>query len=308
MYYNANDSLKSGVNQSKNMQKKKIYQPNIKIFQSPSQQYQNLMYNNNNINFINYNIKVNKIKNPPKEKVIEGDLNFNDKRIYHNKIPNNSKHKKNRNKPTKSPVPVPKDYKPSNYPYKKLLNNNYYMQNSSILKPKSALPRKNNFIGNSNSVNVNNINKNIVKPNILGINSNFPSNKTYNAFNIFKKNLERTHSPLLRTSGATSGINILQKGPVKSRRISKSPMLSKGSIFNRYKMYGFAGNSNSTSNCSASNNQKNKKRTPIKNNQKKLSGQPKQHLNYNINNINNLRSKGPTLISGEIVQDSTTNG
>ena len=308
MYYNAKDSLKNNINQSKNMQKKKIYQPNIKIFQSPSQQYQNLMYNNNKINFINYNIKVNKIKNPPKEKVIEGDLNFNDKRIYHNKIPNNSKHKKNRNKPTKSPVPVPKDYKPSNYPYKKLLNNNYYMQNSNILKPKSALPRKNNFIGNSNSVNVNNINKNIVKPNILGINSNFPSNKTYNAFNIFKKNLERTHSPLLRTSGANSGINILQKGPVKSRRISKSPMLSKGSIFNRYKMYGFAGNSNSTSNCSASNNQKNKKRTPIKNNQKKLSGQPKQHLNYNINNINNLRSKGPTLISGEIVQDSTNNG
>ena len=308
MYYNAKDSLKNNINQSKNIQKKKIYQPNIKIFQSPSQQYQNLMYNNNNINFINYNIKVNKIKNPPKEKVIEGDLNFNDKRIHHNKIPNNSKHKKNRNKPTKSPVPVPKDYKPSNYPYKKLLNNNYYMQNSNILKPKSALPRKNNFIGNSNSVNVNNINKNIVKPNILGINSNFPSNKTYNAFNIFKKNLERTHSPLLRTSGATSGINILQKGPVKSRRISKSPMLSKGSIFNRYKMYGFAGNSNSTSTSSVSNNQKNKKRTPIKNNQKKLSGQPKQHLNYNINNINNLRSKGPTLISGEIVQDSTTNG
>ena len=38
------------------------------------------MYNNNNINFINYNIKVNKIKNLLKEKIIEGDLNFNDKK------------------------------------------------------------------------------------------------------------------------------------------------------------------------------------------------------------------------------------
>ena len=305
MYYNANDALRNNINQSKNIQKNKnIYQPNIKIFQSPSQQYQNLMYNNNNINFINYNIKVNKIKNPPKEKVIEGDLNFNDKKIHHSKIPNNSKHKKNRNKPTKSPVPVPKDYKPSNIQYKKL-HNNYFMQNPNALKPKSAFPRKNNFVNNSNNVNVNNVNKNIIKPNFLGINSNFPSNKTYNAFNIFKKNLERTHSPLLRTSGTNNGINFAQKGGVKPRYISKSPILSKGSIYNRYKMYGFGGNSNSTSTSSISNNQKNKKKTPIKNNQKKISGQPKQNINYNINN---LRNKGPTLISGEIIQDSSHNG
>ena len=305
MYYNVNDALRNNITQSKNIQKNKnIYQPNIKIFQSPSQQYKNLMYNNNNINFINYNIKVNKIKNPPKEKVIEGDLNFNDKKIHHNKIPNNSKHKKNRNKPTKSPIPVPKDYKPSNFQYKKLHNNNY-MQNSNVLKPKSAFPRKNNFINNSNNINANNINKNIIKPNFLGNNSNFPSNKTYNAFNIFKKNLERTHSPLLRSSGTNNGINFAQKGAVKSRYISKSPILSKGSIFNRFKMYGFGGNSNSTLTSSVSNNQKNKKKTPIKNNQKKLSGQQKQNFNYNINN---LRNKGPTLISGEIIQDSSHNG
>ena len=69
MHYNANDAHRSNINQSKNLSKKQnIYQPNIKMFQSPSQQYQNLMYNNNNINIINYNIKVNKIKNPPKRK------------------------------------------------------------------------------------------------------------------------------------------------------------------------------------------------------------------------------------------------
>ena len=72
---------------------------------------------------------------------------------------------------------MPKDFKPSNYQYKQLLHNNYYVQNSNILKPKSAYPRKNNFINNSN--NVNNINQNVVKPNVLGINSNFPSNKAY---------------------------------------------------------------------------------------------------------------------------------
>ena len=298
MYYNVNEAHRSSFNQKN----KNPYQSNLKIFQSPSQQYQNLMYNNNNINFINYNIKVNKIKNPPKEKIIEGDLNFNDKKIHHSKIPNNSKHKKNRNKPTKSPVPVPKDYKPSNFAYKRLSHN--YIQNPNMLKPKTAFQRKNNFISNSN--NVNNINKNIIKPNFLG-NSNFPSNKTYNAFNIFKKNLERTHSPLLPTSGINNGIHFSQKGVGKSRYISKSPILSKGSIFNRYKMFGFSGNSNMPS-SSISHNQKNKKKTPIKNNQKKISAPAKQNLNYNNYNVNNLRNKGPTLISGEIVQDSSHNG
>ena len=65
------------------------------------------------------------------------------------------------------------------------------------------------------------------------------------------------------------------------------------------------GSNNSSSMNSISNNQKDKKRTPIKNNQKKISGQKKQSINYNINN---MRNKGPTLISGEIVQDSTNNG
>ena len=289
------------MNQQKNLTKtKNLYQPNLKVFQSPSQQYQNLMHSNNN-NFYNYNIKVNKLKNPPKEKIIEGDLNFNNKKILHNKISNHSKNKKIRNKPRKSPIPLPKDYKPSNFPYQKLLNNNYYMHNSNNLKPKSAYPK-----GNNNSNNINNKNVNI--QNSFGINYIFPSNKTYNTFNIFKKNLERTHSPLLRTSGTNNGINFTQKCAVKSRYISKSPILSKGSIFNRYKMYGFGGHSNSTSSSSI-NNQKNKKKTPIKNNKKKSSG-IKNHNNNNqvYNNINNLKSRGPTFISGEYIQDSSNNG
>ena len=289
------------MNQQKNLTKNKnSYQPNLKVFQSPSQQYQSLMYSNNN-NFYNYNIKVNKLKNPPKEKIIEGDLNFNNKKIHHNKISNHSKNKKIRNKPRKSPIPLPKDYKPSNFPYQKLFNNNYYMHNSNNLKPKSAFPK-----GNNNSNNINNKNVNI--QNSFGINYIFPSNKTYNTFNIFKKNLERTHSPLLRTSGTNNGINFTQKGAVKSRYISKSPILSKGSIFNRYKMYGFGGHSNSTSSSSI-NNQKNKKKTPIKNNKKKSSGIQKHYNNNNqVYNVNNLKSRGPTFISGEYIQDSSNNG
>ena len=288
------------MNQPKNLQKSKnLYQPNLKVFQSPSQQYQNLIYSNNN-NFYNYNIKVKKMKNPPKEKIIEGDLNFNDKKIHHNKISNHSKNKKIRNKPTKSPIPLPKDYKPSNFPYQKLLNSNYFMHNSNNLKPKSAYPK-----GNNNSNNINNKNVNI--QNSFGINYIFPSNKTYNTFNIFKKNLERTHSPLLHTSGTNNGINFTKKGAVKSRYISKSPILSKGSIFNRYKMYGFGGHSNSTSSSSI-NNQKNKKKTPIKNNKKKSSGIQKHNNINQVYNVNNLKSRGPTFISGELIQDSSNNG
>ena len=94
MYYNVNDPIRNNVNPSKNSQKNKnIFQPNLKVFQSPSQQNQNLVYSNNN-DYKNYSIKVNKAKNQPKEKVIEGDLNFNNKNVHHNRITNNQKPKK----------------------------------------------------------------------------------------------------------------------------------------------------------------------------------------------------------------------
>ena len=151
-----------------------IFQPNIKVYQSPNQQNQNLIYNNNAIK--NYDIRVNKIKPAVKEKIIEGELNFNNNNkniIHHNRIPNNVKQRKQRNKPTKSPVPLPKDYKPSNY--QKLFNNHHIPNTNSLIKPKSAVPRKNNFISNNNN---NALNKNILKPNTnhLGLSSNFTSN------------------------------------------------------------------------------------------------------------------------------------
>ena len=307
MYYNANDPLRNNIIASKNSQKNKnIFQPNIKVFHSPSQHNQNLIYSNNN-DYKNYNIKVNKVKNPPKEKIIQGDLDFNSKNVHHNRIPNTQKQKKNRGKPTKSPIPVPKDHRlPANY--QKLFNNHH--QSNGLLKPKSAFPRKNNFMNNMNVNNSNNINKNISKPSYLGINSNFSSNKTYNAFNVFKKKLERTQSPLI-TSGANRGINFLQKGPVKSRYVSKSPILSKGCIFNRYKMNIIGGMNNTPSTNSSSNNKKIKKKTPIKNNtnnKKPLINNKPNYMNHNVNNINNIKAKGPTLIQGEFVQDAASNG
>ena len=306
MSFNVNDPLRNNVVISKNPQKNKnVFQPNIKVFHSPSQHNQNLVYSNNN-DYKNYNIKVNKAKNPPKEKVIQGDLDFNSKNVNHNRIPNNQKQKKNRGKPTKSPIPVPKDHRlPANY--QKLFNNHHQ---TNLLKPKSAFPRKNNFMnGMGNINNNNNINKNLLKPNYLGINPNFSSNKTYNAFNVFKKKLERTQSPLI-TSGANRGINFLQKGPVKSRYVSKSPILSRGCIFNRYKMHIIGGMNNTPSTNSSSNNKKIKKKTPIKNNNNKkpLINSKPNYVNHNLNNVNNIRPKGPTLIQGELIQDSATNG
>ena len=307
MYYNVNEPIRSNINPSKNSQKSKnMFQPNIKVFHSPSQHNQNLIYSNNN-DYKNYNIKVNKVKNPPKEKIIQGDLDFNSKNVHHNRIPNTQKQKKNRGKPTKSPIPVPKDHRLSAN-YQKLFNNHH--QSNGLLKPKSAFPRKNNFMNNMNVNNSNNINKNISKPSYLGINSNFSSNKTYNAFNVFKKKLERTQSPLI-TSGANRGINFLQKGPVKSRYVSKSPILSKGCIFNRYKMNIIGGMNNTPSTNSSSNNKKIKKKTPIKNNtnnKKPLINNKPNYMNHNVNNINNIKAKGPTLIQGEFVQDAASNG
>ena len=216
MYYNAKN--KNIISNGNNYQSNRSNVPN----QLPQNQL--------------YNIKVSTFKNRPKEKIIEGELNFNYNKINNNKIPNNNvKTKKFRNMPRKSPIPVPKEHASNLVPYQKfLINNKYYMQNQHLVaKPKSSYQQKYN------------INKNTFKPSPVGINSKFTSSKTYNTFNILKKNLDRTHSPLLHSSGSNNGTKFVQKGVIKSKYISKSPILLKGSIFSKYKMYGF-GNSNNT--------------------------------------------------------------
>ena len=193
------------------------------------------------------------------------------------------KQKKVRNKPAKSPVPIPKDYKFSNY--NKLFINQH--QSNNLLKPKSAIPRQNNFINNNN-------NNNNIKPNI-GLNSYLTSNKTYNAFNIFKKNLDRKQSPFQRTS-----INNNNIGQIKSRHVSKSPILSKGSKFNRYKMNMLGGINNNALMNSNNINKNVKRKTPIKNRKPIFNNKENIVNNYNINNI---RIKVPKFIQGELIEE-----
>ena len=256
---------------------------NIRVLNNQNQQNINLLYNNNNNNK-NNNIKPNKVKPAVKERIIEGELNFsknNKNIIYQNKPKNNMKQKKARNKPAKSPVPIPKDYKFSNY--NKLFINQH--QSNNLLKPKSAIPRQNNFINNNN---------NNIKPNI-GLNSYLTSNKTYNAFNIFKKNLDRKQSPFQRTS-----INNNNIGQIKSRHVSKSPILSKGSKFNRYKMNMLGGINNNALMNSNNINKNVKRKTPIKNRKPIFNNKENIVNNYNINNI---RIKVPKFIQGELIDE-----
>ena len=256
---------------------------NIRVLNHQNQQNINLLYNNNNNNK-NNNIKPNKVKPAVKERIIEGELNFsknNKNIIYQNKPKNNMKQKKVRNKPAKSPVPIPKDYKFSNY--NKLFINQH--QSNNLLKPKSAIPRQNNFINNNN---------NNIKPNI-GLNSYLTSNKTYNAFNIFKKNLDRKQSPFQRTS-----INNNNIGQIKSRHVSKSPILSKGSKFNRYKMNMLGGINNNALMNSNNINKNVKRKTPIKNRKPIFNNKENIVNNYNINNI---RIKVPKFIQGELIEE-----
>ena len=284
MYYSAKDGPKMNHLNKNNLKNKSYNQPNL--FKNQNQQVPNQIYN----------IKVNTFKNKPKEKIIEGELNFNYNRVNHNKIQtNNAKTKKNRNMPRKSPIPIPKDRASNILPYQKyFINNKYYMQNKNLAKPKSAFPHKNNNL----------INKNAFKSSPIAKNPNFPSNKTYNTFNLLKKNLQRTNSPLLHSSASNNAINIPSKGVIKTRYVSKSPILLKGSIFNRYKIYGFGSSSSVNSSMnSITNNQRIKKKTPIKNNQKKMINHQKK-INPNYNNVNNIRGKGQTLISGEIIQEN----
>ena len=255
---------------------------NIRVLNHQNQQNINLLYNNNNNNK-NNNIKPSKVKPAVKERIIEGELNFsknNKNIIYQNKPKNNMKQKKVRNKPAKSPVPIPKDYKFSNY--NKLFINQH--QSNNLLKPKSAIPRQNNFINNNNNM----------KPNI-GLNSYLTSNKTYNAFNIFKKNLDRKQSPFQRTS-----INNNNIGQIKSRHVSKSPILSKGSKFNRYKMNMLGGINNNALMNSNNINKNVKRKTPIKNRKPIFNNKENIVNNYNINNI---RIKVPKFIQGELIEE-----
>ena len=221
---------------------------NINIVSNNLYKNKNLIYNNNlnNNRFQNYNIKVNKSKDLQKEKIIEGDLNFNFANGIkptskpNNAICNKNKGKNPRGMPRKSPIPIN---------HNNIKNKNIFF-NPLLNKPKTAF-------GNKNITN---------------------NNKTLISFNKNTKSINRNHSPLLRTNENKNKIITLNKNLVKPRYISKSPVLGKNNIYNKYKNYGFNKNTNNNNLIKSQNFKKGK--INYQNN-------PYNNIN-NINNLNNI--------------------
>jgi serine/threonine protein phosphatase PrpC len=261
---------------------------NNKINIAPSNIYKNknLIYNNNiNTNQIqNYNIKVNRSKDIQKEKIIEGDLNFNftngiriNLKQSDNVMGNRTKGKNSRGLPRKSPVPINNN---------NIKNKNMFF-NPLLNKPKTAFGNKNIMINN---------------------------NKPLTSSDKNKKKVNRNQSPLFRTNENNNKIMALNKNVVKPRYISKSPVLGKNSLYNRYKNnYGFNKNSNSNNLIKSQNFKKGKIIHP----QNKVN-----NVNSNFNNLNNITNnqlqqlkkfnkqnpqKKQTIITCEFEQDNQKN-
>ena len=261
---------------------------NNKINIAPSNIYKNknLIYNNNiNTNQIqNYNIKVNRSKDIQKEKIIEGDLNFNftngiriNLKQSDNVMGNRAKGKNSRGIPRKSPVPINNN---------NIKNKNMFF-NPLLNKPKTAFGNKNIMTNN---------------------------NKPLTSSDKNKKKVNRNQSPLFRTNENNNKIMALNKNVVKPRYISKSPVLGKNSLYNRYKNnYGFNKNSNSNNLIKSQNFKKGKIIHP----QNKVN-----NVNSNFNNLNNITNnqlqqlkkfnkqnpqKKQTIITCEFEQDNQKN-
>ena len=263
--------------------------PNIRPLNATNKPIQNNLFPKNQLMFSNnhYNIKVNKITRK-KEKIIEGDLNFNDiskpLHVKHIQKQNYLNNKKKRGMPTKSPIPIQGTFKPKDI----LSFNRIFSSNSRYLRQQEQ--KKFNKANNINNMfKPTPVNQNYVNNYIFGGNLNMNMNmmKSFNN----KKN-DRSHSPLLRP-GDNKLMNIGIKG-TKNRYVSKSPNLGKSSIFNRNGNFSIAllnNNSNSKKRIV--------KKIPSNNNNtfKKIN-----NIN-NINNINPNQKKVNTIISGEIYQD-----
>ena len=264
-----NEHKKHNIKDNRNLS------PNIKSIYNPPRPIKNnlfpknhMIYNNNN-----YNIKVNVI-NKKKDKIIEGDLNFNDTNKPQ-KLPNthksnflNNKAKNQRGMPRKSPLPIPRTFKP-----KGLLNFNRIF--TSKQRPNiKKYSKPNNIFQNQGN------NNQFLRGKI--------ANNTAKSFYLLNIKNDRSHSPILR-SGQNKIMNIGIKVN-KSRHISKSPILGRSSSINKNgSNFGF----NMLNN--GNNIMKMTKKTPSKAN----------NINKKFNNINNPSQKRNTIISGEICQDSS---
>ena len=265
---NLNEPKKHNIKDNRNLS------PNIKSIYNPPRPIKNnlfpknhMIYNNNN-----YNIKVNVI-NKKKDKIIEGDLNFNDtskqQKLQNTHKSNflNNKTKNQRGMPRKSPLPIPRTFKP-----KGLLNFNRIF--TSKQRPNiKKYSKPNNIFQNQGN------NNQFLRGKI--------TNNTAKSFYLLNIKNDRSHSPILR-SGQNKLMNIGIKVN-KNRHISKSPILGRSSSINKN------GNNFGLNMLNNGNNlMKMTKKTPSKPN----------NINKKFNNINPSQKRN-TIISGEIYQDSS---
>ena len=272
--------------------------PNVRPIYNPQKPIKNNLfpkkYNNHNINPINGNIQVNLIrakKDKEKGKIIEGDLNFNEV-FKPSRIPSNNTRPKHPSKmPRKSPVPIPRSFKPQNF-----LNFNRFFSS----KPNYS---------NNNNIRPNTQNytrpKNLFQPQIPnnGLKNNTNISKSFNSLNILKK--DRSHSPILRTGQNKAIMSLgLKPNNNKNRYVSKSPILGKGSSLARKANFGFnLVNKSGNLNNNLSNNMNNLNSNIQQKKVFKKSGpQGSKRININSNN-----SKKNTVISGDMFQGNINN-
>ena len=282
------------INPKYNKQNQKLnmrnLSPNIKIFNSQQKKViQNELFPKNN----NFNIKVNKI-HLKKEKIIEGELNFedNNKQKYY-LINNKNKNKPKKRIPNKSPIPIRGTYKS-----KDLLSFN------KLFNSTNKLNRMHNNINNPNNININNNffnqNQNTINNFIFSNNINF--SKTFNSF--YKKN-DRSHTPILRTNNKLT----MNLGNNKiNRKENKSPILGKSFNFRKNEKYKLMNNNNNNNIINNNILFKNNFRFNNKNiNVVNINLRPISHNNLYNNNFKNKINLYDDEINMDILRNNNFN-
>ena len=234
--------------------------PNLRPLQSQTKKIQNNLFPKSNHS--NFNIKVNKIR-LKKENIIEGELNFDQSNNFalYNQKPKIPINKQKKRMPNKSPIPIKADYKSKDiFSFNKLFNSNH------------------KYIHHEKNYNQNMIN------NYLFVNNNSNQfSKTFSSF--YKKNNNRSHTPILRTANNKPFINLPNNNKInaKIKRQSKSPILGKSFNFKRNGKIGIAlANIRDDKKLKFSNN--------VINRGLKGDIHKEYFLNNNINNINNINN------------------
>ena len=266
--------------------------PNMRPVYNPQKPIKNNLFpknriDNHNIKHLNGNIKVNLIrpkKDKEKGKIIEGDLNFNEThKPSHIPLNNNQRQKHPpRGMPRKSPIPIPRSFKPQNF----LNFNRFFSSKPSYNNNNNMRPNTQNYTRP----------KYLFQPQLpnTGPKNNSNISKSFNSLNILKK--DRSYSPILRTGQNKAIMSLGVKPANKNRYVSKSPILGKGSSFGRKNNLGFSlMNKNGNLNNNINNNLQQKQVV------KKTGPQSKRI------NINTTNPKKNTVISGDMFQGNINN-